>query len=109
MLLAQNFRQHRFLWLIALSGLSSSCNLEPKQIKSGERVPAASIIKPKRVYKPTGPDKAVHDLLTVNGDTLFAVKWNGGLALSTDAGSHWQNLHDQSQKRDFFVHQIPEC
>jgi len=101
MLLAQAFRQHRFLLVVTLSCLSSSCNTEPKQIKNDERVPTASTTKPKLVHKPTGPDKAVHDLLTVNGDTLIAVKWDGGIALTTDAGLHWQNLHDQSQKRDF--------
>lgn len=64
--------------------------------------------RPKLVYKSTGPDKAVYDLLPVNGDTLIAVKWHGGLGLTTDAGLHWQSLHDQAQKRDFFIHQIPD-
>jgi hypothetical protein len=57
--------------------------------------------KPKLVYRPTSPNPAVYDLLPVHGDTLIAVKWHGGLAVTTDAGQHWTGLHDQRNKPDF--------
>jgi hypothetical protein len=98
---AHAFRQYRFLLLATLSCLNGACNTEPKQAKNNERVPASLATKPKLVHKPTGPDKAVHDLLAVNGDTLIAVKWDGGIAITTDAGLHWRSLHDQPQKHDF--------
>ncbi|MDB5233909.1 MAG: hypothetical protein JWR44_902 [Hymenobacter sp.] len=101
MLLFQSFRHYRFLGLIALSCLSSSCNSESNQVEKAKKPQTSTVAKPKLVYKPTGPDKAVYDLLPVNGDTLIAVKWHGGLALTTDAGLHWQSLHDQPQKHDF--------
>jgi photosystem II stability/assembly factor-like uncharacterized protein len=101
MLLFQSFRHYRFLGLIALSCLSSSCNSESNQAEKAKKPQTYTRAKPKLVYKPTGPDKAVYDLLPVNGDTLIAVKGHGGLALTTDAGLHWQSLHDQPQKHDF--------
>ncbi|MBU6121325.1 WD40/YVTN/BNR-like repeat-containing protein [Hymenobacter siberiensis] len=101
MLLFQSFRHYCFLGLIALSCLSSSCNSESNQAEKAKQPQTSTRAKPKMVYKPTGPDKAVYDLLPVSGDTLIAVKWHGGLALTTDAGLHWQSLHDQPQKHDF--------
>ncbi|MBH8556551.1 WD40/YVTN/BNR-like repeat-containing protein [Hymenobacter negativus] len=99
--LSQSFRHCRFLGLIALGCLSSSCNSESNQADKVKKPQTSSVAKPKLVYKPTGPDKAIYDLLPVNSDTLIAVKWHGGLAITTDAGLHWQNLHDQPQKHDF--------
>jgi hypothetical protein len=101
MLLSQPFRQYRFLWLLALSCLSSSCNSESNQAEKAKKPQTSTVAKPKLVYKPTGPNKAVEDLLPVNGDTLIAVKWGGGIAITTDAGLHWRNLHDQAKTHDF--------
>ncbi|WP_140466195.1 WD40/YVTN/BNR-like repeat-containing protein [Hymenobacter nivis] len=101
MLLTWLFQRQTYLWLIVLNCLSSSCNSDLKRTEDNQNAHTALEIKPKSVRKPTSPDKAVYDLLPVNGDTLIAVKWNGGLAITTDAGLHWQNMHDQRQKRDF--------
>ena len=53
------------------------------------------------VCRPTGPASAVYDLVPVSGETLIAVKWHGGLAVTTDAGKQWKGLHDQRKKLDF--------
>ena len=99
--LAQAFRYCRFIWLIALSCLSSSCNPESNQAAKEKKPQTAAGIKHKVTRGPTGSNKAVYDLLPVNSDTLIAVKWGGGIAITTDAGLHWRTLHDQPQKRDF--------
>ncbi|RSK32541.1 WD40/YVTN/BNR-like repeat-containing protein [Hymenobacter metallilatus] len=46
-------------------------------------------------------DAAVNDLLSIGKDTLIAVKHGGGLALTIDAGGHWQHLHDEEHTVDF--------
>lgn len=90
-------------WLLLLIGgiVLGSCNQKTKQVEQAAPPLTASTSKPKLVYRPTGPDPAVYDLLPVSGDTLIAVKWHGGLAVTTDAGKHWKGLHDQRKKPNF--------
>jgi hypothetical protein len=89
-------------WLLLFGGIVlGSCNQKKKQVEQATLPPTASASKPKLVYQPTGPDPAVYDLLPVSDDTLIAVKWHGGLAVTTDAGKHWKGLHDQRKKSDF--------
>jgi len=88
--------------LLLVSGiLLSSCNQRKKQLEQAAIPPSASRHKPRVVYRPTGPDPDVQDLLPIKGDTLIAVKGHGGLAVTTDAGKQWKSLHDQPQKPDF--------
>jgi len=83
------------LYLLLLGVSLYSCDQAPTHIA---QLPHD---KPKLTYFPSGPDPAVFDLLPVNGDTLLAVKWHGGLALTTDAGIHWKSLCDQPTKPNF--------
>jgi hypothetical protein len=89
-------------WLLFSGGVVlGSCNQEKMQVEQAATPRIILKSKPKLVYRPTGPDPAVYDLLPVGGDTLIAVKWQGGLAVTTDAGKHWKELHDQRNKPDF--------
>ena len=89
-------------WLLIAGGVVlGSCNQKKNQVEQAALPQTTSATKPQLVYRPTGPDFAVHDLLPVNSDTLIAVKWNGGIAVTTDAGNHWKGLHDQRKKPDF--------
>jgi hypothetical protein len=78
-----------------------SCHQKKKQLEQAATPQTATTSTPRLIYRPTGPDPAVYDLLPVRGDTLIAVKWHGGLALTTDAGKQWKGLHDQRNKPDF--------
>lgn len=75
-----------------------SCNQKEKQVGQAATSQTASASKPKLVCRPTGPASAVYDLVPVSGETLIAVKWHGGLAVTTDAGKQWKGLHDQRKK-----------
>jgi hypothetical protein len=89
-------------WLLLFGGLVlGSCDQQKKPVAQAASPQPVSASAHKLVYLPTGPDPGVFDLLPVNGDTLIAVKWHGGLAVTTDAGKQWKGLHDQRQSSDF--------
>ena len=90
-------------WWLLLFGeiVLGSCNQKKRQVEQVATPQTTSTSKPKLVYQPTGPDPAVYDLLPVRGDTLIAVKWYGGLAVTTDAGRRWKSLHDQRKEPGF--------
>ncbi|RPD44385.1 hypothetical protein DNI29_22030 [Hymenobacter sediminis] len=89
-------------WLLLCGGiLLGSCNQNKKTIEQAATPQTALTSKPTLVYRPTGPDPAVADLLPISGDTLIAVKNYGGLTVTTDAGRHWKGQNDQRQNPDF--------
>lgn len=46
-------------------------------------------------------DPAVFSLLPISGDTLIAVKWHGGLSITTNAGLNWKTIHENPKQNDF--------
>lgn len=53
-------------------------------------------------YKPSNKfDPAVFNLLPISGDTLIAVKWHGGLSITTNAGLSWRTIHEDPKQKNF--------
>lgn len=80
---------HRYLGIIAAGVLLlSACD------KSGETTADKPWWKADTASKARSAERehSIYDLLPVAGDTLIAVKWYGGLMLTTDAGKRWQPL-----------------
>lgn len=76
-------------WLLLFGGMVlSSCSQQKNQAEQAASPRTAATRQFTLVYQPKGPDPGVSDLLPVRGDILIAVKWHGGLALTTDAGKH---------------------
>jgi hypothetical protein len=45
----------------------------------------------------------VRGLLPIGGDTLIAIKGDGGITISVDAGVHWKTTHEDRHKPDFLL------
>jgi len=49
----------------------------------------------------------VRGLLPISGDTLIAIKGDGGISTTTDAGKHWKTTHGNPKKVDYlFINDI---
>ncbi|RTQ53496.1 hypothetical protein EJV47_01790 [Hymenobacter gummosus] len=86
-------------WILVLGVAVGACSQQQEQDK--QKAPSVLSDKTDLRQRTRKADHAVHDLLPVSGDTLIAVKWHGGLAITTNAGQTWQHLHDQRDKPDF--------
>lgn len=89
----------RTWWVLVFSVMLGACSQKRKQVEDLARPPAAA--QPRSLAQASKPSSAVSDLLPVGGDTLVAVKWHGGLALTTDGGRQWRALHDDASKPDY--------
>ncbi|MCA8832651.1 WD40/YVTN/BNR-like repeat-containing protein [Hymenobacter pini] len=87
------------LFAVTLFLLAVSCTTrQESERQQKEALPSEVLIFTEPARNQNG---GVSDLLPVGADTLIAVKHGGGLALTTDGGTHWQHLHDRESHLDF--------
>lgn len=74
-----------FALLLSLLGCNGDAGSQRKRV--------ALLSRRKEAPDAFGGNTGVKDLLPIQGDTLIAVRTYGGIAITTDAGKHWQTLH----------------
>lgn len=57
----------------------------------------------KKCYLNNDSEKSIHDLISISGDTLIGLKWNGGLIITKDAGKTWTDISDNIHLKNIVI------